>query len=306
MKILITGGTGLLGQALVATAARDDRLTLLHCREYQVPVEPAEQTTIDVLDHVRLARVFDEHLFDVVVHAAGIASVDYVERHFQEAWQSNVLGTENVLDLVCKKDIRFIYVSSNAVFDGNHAPYREDDATNPTNQYGRIKVECEKLVKRVGALATIVRPILMYGWHFPQGRTNPATWLIDRLTRGERTPMVTDVYENPLLSYHCAEAVWRIIRSGETVIFHIAGKDVVNRYELATMIAREFGLDASLVYPVDSSFFPDIAPRPHNTSFITERMQTDLGMAPLPLAEGLRRMRAQARNVPTTFPGSAL
>jgi dTDP-4-dehydrorhamnose reductase len=181
------------------------------------------------------------------------------------------------------------------VFDGKSAPYKEGDPTNPINRYGCIKVECEHIVEQGCQGATIVRPILMYGWHAPEGRANPATWIIDRLSRGEKIHLVTDVYENPLWSYHCAEAIWRLIRLGKTGIWHIAGKDVVNRYEFGKLVVQTFGLDLSLLHPVNSSFFPTIAPRPRNTSFLVERMRTELGMEPLSVLEGLEHMRALAK-----------
>ena len=281
-----------MGGALIATAGPEHRLTVLHQRDYPVEAGGGEALVVDVRNREQLNELFDRREFDTVIHAAGIANVDYAERHVEEGWESNVVGTQNVVDLVRKKNIRLVNLSSNAVFDGRRAPYREGDPTDPVNQYGRIKVECEKLVMRLCPEAAIVRPILMYGWQPPHARTNPATWLIDRLCRGEPTHLVTDVYENPLWSYQCAEAIWRVIQRGKTGIFHVAGRDVVNRYEFAHRVAAVFGLDATLLHPVDSTFFPAIAPRPKNTSFLTERMQAELGMEPLSLSDGLERMRS--------------
>jgi len=298
MRVLITGGTGLLGHALIATADGKDRLSVLHLRDYTVPlINGAEQFVVDIRERPRLADFFARSHFDVVIHAAGIANVDYVECHPEEGWQSNVIGTQNVVDLVRKQDIKLVYISSNAVFDGKSAPYRESDPTNPINRYGCIKVECEHIVKQGCPEATIVRPILMYGWHAPEGRTNPATWIIDRLRRGEQIHLVTDVYENPLWSYHCAVAIWRLIQLGKTGTWHIAGKDIVNRYEFGKLVAQAFGLDPSLLHPVKSSFFPTIAPRPCNTSFVTDRMQGELGVEPLSVLDGLARMRAMAHSL---------
>lgn len=299
MKILITGGTGILGQALVATSDAGHRLSIVHRRSYPVPVSGIEPIVLDILESGRLAELFETHAFDAVIHAAGIASVDHVERHFEEAWRSNVIGTQHIADLVRKKDIRLVYVSSNAVFDGAAAPYGENSPTNPINKYGRIKVECEALVKRLCPESVIVRPILMYGWHLAEGRANPVTWLLERLRRGDSIPLVTDIRENPLWSHQCAEAIWRILHLEKTGTFHIAGKDVVNRYELGQLVAQVFGLDASLLRPVDSSFFPSIAPRPHNTSFLTKRMECELGMDPLMVRQGLEQMRALADSYPS-------
>lgn len=292
MRILITGGTGLVGRALLATADPGDELWLVHLRDYPVQGDAGKTLVTDVRDHAQLSELFDRHRFDVVIHAAGFASVDYVERHFQEGWESNVIGTQNVVDLTKKYDIPLVYLSSNAVFDGTRAPYREDDAMHPVNRYGAIKAECEQTVRRLYPEAAIVRPILMYGWHAPETRTNPVTWIINRLQRKEATHLVTDVYENPLWSAHCGEAIWRILRLGKAGVFHIAGRDTVNRFEFAKLVADVFQLDASFLHPVTSDYFPQIAPRPRNTSFLTQRMQDELGMAPLSLLDGLQRMRS--------------
>jgi dTDP-4-dehydrorhamnose reductase len=294
MKILITGGTGLLGQALVATSGGEHQLCVLHRRSFPVGGVGVEPVVLDILDHEALASLFESCAFDAVIHMAGMANVDEVERRSEDAWRSNVLGTQYVAEIARKKDIRLVYVSSNAVFDGEAAPYAETAPTNPINRYGKIKVECETLVARMCPDAVIVRPILMYGWHAPEGRANPVTWLLARLGAGESTHLVTDVHENPLWSHHCAEAIWRILRLGKNGTFHIAGKDVMNRYEFGRLIAQVFGLDGSLLHPVQSSFFPAIAPRPRNTSFLTRRMQDELGMEPLSVREGLERMLASS------------
>lgn len=179
MRVLVTGGTGLLGQALMATAGEEHWLSVLHRRNYPVGVVGVEPVILDILESAPLAELFETHAFDAVIHAVGIASVDEVERRFEEAWRSNIVGTQHIADLACKKNIRLVYISSNAVFDGNAAPYREESPTNPINRYGRIKVECENLVRRVCPEAAIVRPILMYGWHtLPKGGPirSPGCW----------------------------------------------------------------------------------------------------------------------------------
>jgi dTDP-4-dehydrorhamnose reductase len=133
----------------------------------------------------------------------------------------------------------------------------------------------------------------MYGWHYPSARKNPVTWLLDKLRGGESVPMVTDVYENPLFSLQAGEALWKVAARRDLDLVHLAGGTVVNRYELALAVASQFGLDAGLIKPVDSSFFKHLAPRPHNTSFVTERMEKELGIVPLSLADGLRKMASR-------------
>ena len=237
-------------------------------------------------------RLFARRKFDAVVHAAGIASVDYVETHYAESLESNIVGTLNVTSACRRADAHLIYVSTNAVFDGKKPPYRETDPVNPVNKYGRLKVDCERLVQETLKHLTIVRPILMYGWKHAVTRPNPATWIYEKLMRGEAVSMVTDVHENPLYNISCGHALWATIAKRPAGIFHLAGRDSVDRYQFALAVASAFGLDQSLVKPVTSKAFPGIAARPKNTTFVTTRMARELGVKPMGLREGLAAMKA--------------
>ena len=288
--LLITGGTGLLGQGLRDTVPAGWSLVSIHRRPYPVETPGIVELTVDVGDRPALERLFATNHFDAVVHAAGIASVDYSEQHYEESLQSNLGGTANIAELCAASATRLVYISTNAVFDGSNAPYRESDRVNPVNAYGRIKLACEQLVQRTVDRCVIVRPILMYGWPQAMGRPNPVTWVIDALERGETIRVVNDVFENPLHNINAAVALWNVLERDIGGVIHLAGRDVVSRYELARTTARVFGLDETRIQPVSSGFFPDIAPRPRNTSFVTTRMEHELGVPPAALEDGLRRM----------------
>lgn len=289
--VLITGGTGLLARGMEETALPGYRIIGVHLRDYSVPRGKFRHVVLDVRDQRKVDRLFEKYEFEAVVHAAGFASVDYVERHYAESLESNVTGTLNVTSACRRAGCHLIYVSTNAVFDGSSAPYREADPVRPINKYGHIKVECERLIHETLERFTVVRPILMYGWNHPTGRPNPATWLLDKLRRGEVVHMVDDVYENPLYNLQCGEVLWQVIVRKAAGTIHLAGGEIVNRYEFASKLATVFKLERALIKPVDSSFFPDIAPRPRNTSFVTERMERELGIKPLSLEQGLQLMR---------------
>jgi dTDP-4-dehydrorhamnose reductase len=127
------------------------------------------------------------------------------------------------------------------------------------------------------------------------GRPNPVTWVIDSLERGDLIRVVDDVFENPLYNVSAGAAIWKIVERETTGVVHLAGRDVVSRYEFARMVAARFGLDAGRIRAVPSSDFPDIAPRPPDTSFVTTRMEHELGIAPAALGRALETMAARPR-----------
>lgn len=290
--ILVTGGTGLLGKGLEETAPPGWRIVSLHQRGYEVSGSKARHLVLDIRDKRAVDRLFARNAFDAVVHAAGIASVDYVERHYAESLESNIVGTLNVTSACRRAGTYLIYISTNAVFDGRRAPYGEEDPVNPINKYGGLKVECERLVRETLEKWAVVRPILMYGWNHVVNRPNPATWIYDKLLKGEEVKLVDDVYENPLYNQQCGRALWAAVSRRPSGTFHFAGSQRVNRWQFGLAVAEAFGLDARLIRRVKSSAFPEIAPRPKDTTFSTARMQRELGIEPMTLREGLAAMRA--------------
>ncbi|MEW6685363.1 MAG: SDR family oxidoreductase [Candidatus Edwardsbacteria bacterium] len=291
-KILILGGSGFLGSTLIENAPlgleihttyfQRRRLNFVGCQAYEIDLSDKKET-LDLFQKVRP---------DAVIHTAGIGSVDFCEKNQEEGYRNNVLATENVIS-ACKiqRVVSLIYISTNAVFDGGFPPYGEADTTNPINYYGKLKLICEEKIKESGLEAVIIRPIFMYGWNALGGRKNPAVWIIEELQHKRQLHLVNDVYENPLSAYQCAEAIWKIKERKSEKIYHLAGKETVNRYQFGCIVAEVFGLSSELIKEVDSSFFPDIAPRPRNTSFKTQRMEEELHLKPLGLREGLRLMK---------------
>ena len=289
--ILITGGIGLLGRGLVLSAPRALKLQIVRLR--RIPEKPVRGIcqVLDVTNKRCVETLFAKKQFSAVIHAAGIASVDHVRENYAESLESNIVGTLNISSACRKRSIPLIYISSNAVFDGSKPPYCETDRPNPVNEYGELKLECERLIQKTINNYLIVRPILMYGWNGRWGRLNPITWLLQKLENNETVNLVDDVKENPLYNVEAGRCIWKALEMNMQGVLHLAGATEVSRYELALQAAEVFGKNPRLIQPVSSSRFSYLAPRPPNTTFDTKRMQNDLGIQPLPLLEGLRAMK---------------
>jgi dTDP-4-dehydrorhamnose reductase len=289
-RILITGGTGLLGSTLVRTAAKDFAIVASYNKIFPI-TERAGFVQLDITDRKRVFDVFEEIMPDILIHTAALANVDYCETHKEEAWNVNVVGTANLLDACDEHGTKMIFTSTNAVFDGEHAPYSEEDKPNPINYYGKTKLEAETLVRMRGAKHAVARLMTMYGWNNPGERQNLVTWLLSKLTKGEAVQMVDDIYNNHLFVGNCADAIWAIVKLDKAGLYHIAGGDCVSTYELALKTAEVFDLDKNLIKPVKSDLFKFPAPRPKNTCYVTEKMEKELKVRPLSIEEGLHYMK---------------
>lgn len=293
MRILITGGTGLLGKALIESRNNNDVVVATHVGNYtMVDCEGVKYLKLDILDFEGYARMFRDFRPEIVIHTASIGSPDYAEQHKDLTWSINVNGTDNIIDLCNRFGTKFIYISSNGIYDGGNAPYGEDDIANPINYYGHTKLEGENHSKKAKNRYAIVRPILMYGWNNDLERANIVSMALAKFKNCEKVYAYNDVFCNPLLSNECARAIWKIIEKKMTGSFNIAGSERVSIFDLVRRSAEIFGFDGKLVGPVKQGYFNELVKRPIDTSYNTMKMETILKMKPLSLNEGLELMMA--------------
>jgi dTDP-4-dehydrorhamnose reductase len=137
----------------------------------------------------------------------------------------------------------------------------------------------------------------MYGWPYQGERDNPVVWWLRSLKNGKPIKVVDNVFNKPLPAWSCAEVVWGVIHQNRTGIYHAAGRDHLSLYQFALKVAEVFNLDDSLITPVPDSYFPEIAPRPQDTSFDTAKMENDLGVKTIGVKEGLVRMRSERSSI---------
>src|SRR5690606_41675199 len=81
---------------------------------------------------------------DVIVHCGALTHVDYCETNQEESYQKTVVSTHNLVAIAKACGSRFVYLSTDYVFDGEHGPYRETDPVNPISIYGAHKLQAEQ------------------------------------------------------------------------------------------------------------------------------------------------------------------
>lgn len=295
MKILVTGGSSLLGKALLETAPNDIDTEATWYTNYVLP----GMLRLDITDDKQVKYVISNIRPNVIIHCAGIAAVDYSELYVQETRISNVIGTKNIIDAAKLIKAKLVYISTNAVFDGEKAPYKEDDERQPVSLYGKIKKEVEDTITANMADYLIIRPILLFGWPWPGGRQNWVTRVIQSLERGLPMKIVDDTISQPFYVKSCAEAIWELLADNSRGIFHLGGPDKMSLYDLAIKTAKSFSLNDSLISRASSADFKTLAPRPRDTHFCLDKVK-DLGIKLTTVEAGLMDMQ-QHRNMLRLF-----
>ncbi|HOJ30737.1 MAG TPA: dTDP-4-dehydrorhamnose reductase [bacterium] len=254
MKILITGGTGLVGRYL-SKIVQAERPVVLSRKDY------------DITDFFSVRTLFYKIKPDVVFHLAAFTNVDLSEQDPISAFRINVNGTNNIVFFAEKTDAHIIYLSTDFVFDGMKTqPYEEQDIPNPLSIYGKTKFEGEKIVSRNCSKYSIVRTSRIFG----KNGSNFASTLPDKLLRGEKTMVTTDLINSPTYAKDLAMALSEIAKKQFYGIIHFCNRGFCNWYEYALYICKHLSINTSLLTPLSiKNFHQSIAERPQFSALDT-------------------------------------
>lgn len=266
MKILITGGNGMLGRTLAKTLA-----------EHQIAI--ADLPNCDITDPASLDKTMQAQQPDLIIHCAAMTQVDACEEKPDQAFKINETGSENVAKSAAKYNARLIAISTDYVFDGDAtAPYQEDHPTNPKTVYGKSKLAGERKIQEFCPNHLILRIAWLYG---PGGPSFLHTML--KLADGTRPQLkvVNDQSGNPTSTLAVANHIRLLLdHPGITGIMHLTCEGTATWFEFATEIFRQAKVKQAVI-PCTTEEFPRPAPRPHYSSLDNKRLR-DCGLPPMP------------------------
>ena len=203
MKSLITGGSGILGTELKKFFP--DSLFPSH-------------SELDITNHEMVFDYFSKNEFDSIIHTAAMTSVRQCESEKKLSWDTNVIGTKNLVDAAIKfnPNSKFSYVSTACVFDGHVGMYKESSIPHPENFYALTKLIGEQFVKNLKN-HIIIRTNFKgkQKWPYPKA--------------------FTDRFGTYLFADQVALGINDIIKENIQGVVHIVGKKKISMFELAQL-----------------------------------------------------------------------
>src|SRR5437870_5984077 len=195
--LLVFGGGGLLGGKVAAFARESFQVVATYTRTK--PGHPGinfvELPKENVEEGMALVRKTKP---SAVIDAEAMDDVDRCEEERDLAWQVNAGSTGSLARVATDVGARYLFVSTDFVFDGAKGGYKEDDVPRPVNFYGETKLAGERAVFEASANHLVVRPSVVYGWD--ESRLNFATWVLTSLRGKNPINVVTDWIGSPTLA----------------------------------------------------------------------------------------------------------
>jgi len=313
-RILITGGTGIVGSNVLRAAERlrDTEIVATVYKRRSGSTERFETVLMDLEERGSIRNAVKNSAPECVIHCAAPRDEDRLEQEHEWGWAVMVEGTRALAEACRDFGARLVFVSSDWVFgQGGNPPYNERSAPCPVNYFGLLKSIGEVITTSICPNSAVARIAGVYGvnWadpgYVPQQEGVGGGWLanfyVNRLGRNEPVSVWTDylnIFFNPSLASDVADALLTIAEGNHTGIFHCCGRESVSRLELAYAVAEVFGFPKNLIETASKAKMDASAPQgklrpPRDSRMDAENTEIQLQRRNIGAHEGLLEFKRQ-------------
>lgn len=254
-KVLITGVSGQVGQAIYEILSRDNDYELFLTN--RTPHIEYNIEELDISDEKAVGTIIDRISPDIIINCAAFTAVDLCESEEDRAYEINALGPKYLAMAAERTGAVLVHLSSDYVFDGNGSkPYIESDPTSPISAYGRTKLAGEVFVKENCKKYYILRPAWVYG----QGK-NFVNTMVRLAESGKDIRVVSDQIGSPTSATEIARVISFLIKTESYGIYHSSCEGSCSWYDFSVEIMKAVAKDIK-VKPITTLEYPTAAKRP--------------------------------------------
>jgi dTDP-4-dehydrorhamnose reductase len=273
-KILITGGSGLLGQYLNIETAKENEILTVHnnnvgnCNKFK-------SIKADITNSELMKEIFSSFNPNVVIHTAALTNpIPLPGQNPKDVYKMNVNATKNIADLCRQFATKLIYISTDLVYAGYRGSMLNETAKLiPVSLYAETKLIGEMKVKETLENYLILRTSLLYGFGLNHSRCHFHK-MNEKLQKGNSVKLFVDQFRTPISPQETAEIITKIAHMDITnEIINLGGTERVSRYKLGEILCSVAGYNISLLEKISLNDIPDL-PKVEDVSLNTDKLQS--------------------------------
>ena len=184
-----------------------------------------------------------------------------------------------MVEISKKYKIKFVFISSDQIYDGKKNIYNERCKTSPINNYGKSKVISENYIKKRLSNYLILRTNF-YGVG-TKYKITFSEFIINKLRKNMSVDLFNDVFFNPVYLPTLIKYLFILIKNNHKGTFNICSDDFLSKYELGINIAKTFNLNKNLINPISVKDLNLCANRPSKMFLDNKKLKKCLNIKSL-------------------------
>ncbi|EHI79578.1 hypothetical protein HMPREF9093_00172 [Fusobacterium sp. oral taxon 370 str. F0437] len=268
-KVLILGSCGMLGSVLCEYLLQSNYQVIgIDKVNLENKFEKYKLYNIDLLDFFKVEEIIFQEKPNIIINVAAIVNLNLCEENYELAKLLHVDLNERFLNLSKKISFKFIYISTDSVFDGTKSNYIEEDLAIPLNNYAKTKFLGEEEVKKMEDYIVIRTNI--YGYSDRQNSL--LKWAYDELNKDKKIYGYKNVIFNPVSIYQLADAILILIQKNFKGVLNIVSDKPISKFEFLKII-EEYLKKKNLVQESILEDENSNLKRPKNTTLSIKKME---------------------------------
>lgn len=248
MRVLITGGSGLLGQYLNDRVSLNNEILTLY-NENKGNCCNFNSLQTDIRDWAKMSSLFNDFRPDAVIHTACYSRPEQCAKlKRDDVYLLNVEATELIAQLCNDFNAKLIYTSTDLVYASvKEGMITEDGNLNPLTLYAESKLMGELSIQKFSNNYTILRTALLVGFGKTHSRNNfHITY--EKLKENIKVSLFSDQFRTPLSIFEAAEMINELLESNiRNEVFNFGGVERKSRLEIGMAICDICKFDSTLI-----------------------------------------------------------
>ena len=238
-RILITGGSGMLGFSLSKDLEKDFEVYSTGNSYFNYQTE--RYLKFDLLSS-SYKKLIDWSRPDIIIHCAALTDGNFCEKNPEEAYKVNGLSMKKIIEATEKK-VKIIYISSDAVFPSSINLAKESNCVSPENIYGKSKELGEYFLKTSIIIEYIIIRTTIVGLNFNNNKTSFVDWIIETSLKNEKLGLFNDVLFSPISIWDLSNEIKFLINSDNinSEILHISG-EICTKFEFGKRLLKSLNI----------------------------------------------------------------
>lgn len=267
-KVLITGGSGFMGQNFCKRFSRKFNITATY-NNTPISFENVDCIKTDITNSIDIESVIQKVKPQIVLHTAADSNPNSCEVNKESSYKINVETSKTLADLSLKYDFKLIFISTDLVFSGNNADYSENDTPNPICEYGKQKLESENYIISTNPSSIVCRVPLMFGESFGDAKCfiHP---MVEAIRNGKPLHLFDDEIRNPAAVTDILDFLFQICNNFEGIV-HVSGEKSYSRLQLGEILANKMGVENPNLIASKQKDVKMPAPRPQNVTLMNNK-----------------------------------